>query len=198
MLKVTITEGALAVDGRQRVRVGLDAVARALDTSGHGRHHIAATLLREQAGMPEPDRGERVSEAEIAEVLRAEERWEMGGSSERFLAAVAMRKAAPRLAREVATLRADVERLREKARAVFAEIDHTGRVDADVFRALRAEVDPPAPEPTPEQNFEALKKGWPALAGVHERAAAKHGIKPWDVTNEQLEEECPALRMGQP
>ena len=131
---ITVSEGALVIDdGRQQIKIGLDAVAAALDMSGHGRHHIAATLLREQAGMPEPDRGERVSEAEIAEVLRAEERWEMGGSSERFLAAVAMRKAAPRLAREVATLRADVERLtlREAARNLLAE-----REQAEDARAL--------------------------------------------------------------
>lgn len=141
--------------------------------------------------------GDRVSDGEIAAALRLVAH---PGNELAVVMRIAQdaRELFPRLAREVVTLRGDVERLREKARAVFAEIDHTGRVDADVFRALRAEVDPPAPEPTPEQNFEALKKGWPALAGVHERAAAKHGIKPWDVTNEQLEEECPALRMGQP
>lgn len=146
MLKVH--EGALVVDdGRQQIRIGLDAVAAALDTSGHGRHHIAATLLREQAGMPEPDRGERVSEAEIADVLRLDaaatpgpwhkldddtciRHYERGGSfrvaevtcfdriQETIDLVVLLRTVGPRLAREVVTLREERDRAQAKLRTL--------------------------------------------------------------------------------
>lgn len=49
---------------------------------------------------------------------------------------------------------------------------------------------------TAQENFAALKRGYPSLAGAYERAAAKNGIAPWDVTEEQLWAECPPLRPG--
>lgn len=47
---------------------------------------------------------------------------------------------------------------------------------------------------TAEENFAALKRMAPSLAGVYERAAAKHGIRPWEATEEMAWEECPNLR----
>lgn len=49
-------------------------------------------------------------------------------------------------------------------------------------------------EYTAEENFAALKRMAPSLAGVYERAAAKHGIRPWEATEEMAWEECPNLR----
>ena len=49
-------------------------------------------------------------------------------------------------------------------------------------------------EYTPEENFAALKHMYPALAAVHERASEKYGVHPWDVTQEQIEDVCPALK----
>ena len=48
-------------------------------------------------------------------------------------------------------------------------------------------------EAAPEENFAALKRMAPSLAGVYERAAAKRGIQPWEATEEMAWEECPAL-----
>lgn len=53
-------------------------------------------------------------------------------------------------------------------------------------------------EPTPEENFAALKRMYPRLAAVYERAAEKHGVDPWDVSEEAAWEECPALRPVKP
>ena len=73
------------------------------------------------------------------------------------------------------------------------------RAERDTFyiedEALCEAVEALAPrEPTPDENFAALKHFAPSLAAVHERAAAKHGVHPWNVSEEQLWEECPALR----
>ena len=61
--------------------------------------------------------------------------------------------------------------------------------------ALAEAVERFAPRPaTAEENFAALKRMAPSLAGVYERAAAKRGIRPWEATEEMAWEECPALR----
>ncbi len=52
----------------------------------------------------------------------------------------------------------------------------------------------PPREYTREENFAAMKRLVPPLAAAHERAATKHGIAPWDVSDEQVWEECPSLR----
>lgn len=54
----------------------------------------------------------------------------------------------------------------------------------------------PRREATAKENFAALKSMYPSLANAYERAAAKYGIQPWEVTEEQLWEECPPLRPG--
>ena len=70
------------------------------------------------------------------------------------------------------------------------------RVDLPAGTVLREGTLPPVA--TPQENFAALKRMYPNLAGTYERAAAKHEIAPWDVTEEQLWEECPALRPVDP
>lgn len=142
-------------------------------TRAHNATEVREVPWPEDAPSPvaQPD-GARVSEAEIAEVLRHEATatpgpWDVGPSGriraggeviglverleDRPLVR-ALRTVGPALAREVVTLRADVERLREKARAVCStskrlredERDDVERaVPTTILEALRAEVGTP-------------------------------------------------------
>ena len=92
--------------------------------------------------------------------------------------------------------------IKAEAGAVHVDRPHiatlpTGeRVELPAGTVLREGTLPPVA--TPQENFAALKRMYPNLAGTYERAAAKHEIAPWDVTEEQLWEECPALRPVDP
>lgn len=92
----------------------------------------------------------------------------------------------------------DVARdLLQRARVRLVDEPDTKRLDAEIvaFLADKAPTEGPSHEYTHEENFAALKRLAPSLAAVYERAAAKRGIVPWNVSDEQLWEECPSLRL---
>lgn len=76
-----------------------------------------------------------------------------------------------------------------------ATLPDGSRVELPAGTVLR---EAPTSEPTPQENFAALKLMAPSLAGVYERAGVKLGIEPHLVTEEQAYEECPALRLADP
>ena len=79
--------------------------------------------------------------------------------------------------------------------AFVATLPDGSRVELPAGTVLR---EAPTSEPTPQENFAALKLMAPSLAGVYERAGVKLGIEPHLVTEEQAYEECPALRLADP
>ena len=83
----------------------------------------------------------------------------------------------------------------EAFKSHVATLPDGSRVELPAGTVLR---EAPTSEPTPQENFAALKLMAPSLAGVYERAGVKLGIEPHLVTEEQAYEECPTLRPADP